>query len=184
VADKMAQWVHYESQGIIGKHKDIWGGRYRSNGGLMSANYALGRACQASADGRVDTEPFADGTCSPMAGRDNKGPTATLLSVACLDPLLANEMLLNQKFMPQFLKGDNKKIFSDYLTTWYDLGIWHIQFNVLDKKTLLDAQVHPENYQDLVVRVAGYSAYWVDLGKPVQDNIISRTEQSFSASAC
>jgi len=178
-ADMIAQWVHHESQKVLGQYKDIWGGQFRSNGGLMSANYALGRACQASADGRVDTEPFADGTCSPMAGRDNMGPTATLKSVSYLDPLVANEMLLNQKFMPQFLKSDNKKMFADYLRTWFDLGIWHIQFNVLDKETLTDAQVHPEMYPDLVVRVAGYSAYWVDLGKPVQDNIISRTEQSF-----
>ena len=82
--------------------------------------------------------------------------------------------------MPQFLKDENKKIFSDYLKTWYDLGIWHIQFNVVDKDTLVDAQRRPEQYPDLVVRVAGYSSYWVDLGKPVQDNIISRTEQSFA----
>jgi formate C-acetyltransferase len=179
-ADLMAQWVHHESQKILGKHKDIWGGQIRSNGGLMSANYAFGRACQATPDGRIDSEPFADGTCSPMAGRDTKGPTATLQSVSCLDPLVANEMLLNQKFMPQFLKDENKKMFADYLKTWYDMGIWHIQFNIVDKDTLIDAQVRPEQYPDLVVRVAGYSSYWVDLGKPVQDNIISRTEQSFA----
>ena len=72
-----------------------------------------------------------------------------------------------------------KKLFADYLKTWYDLGCWHIQCNVVDKDVLLDAQKHPENYPDLVVRVAGYSSYWVDLGKPMQDDIIKRTEQSF-----
>jgi len=81
--------------------------------------------------------------------------------------------------MGTFLKGENKKMFAEYLRTWYDLNIWHIQFNVVDKDTLIDAQNHPEKYPDLVVRVAGYSAYWNDLGKPIQDNIISRTEQSF-----
>jgi len=178
-ADKMAQWVHYESQKVLGKWKDIWGGNYTCNGGLMSANYAMGRACQASPDGRVDTEPFADGTISPMAGRDTQGPTATLQSASVFDPLVSNEMLLNQKFMSAFVKGENKKMFADYLRTWHDLNIWHVQFNIVDRDTLIDAQKHPEKYPDLVVRVAGYSSYWVDLCKPVQDNIISRTEQNF-----
>ena len=113
-----------------------------------------------------------------MAGRDTQGPTATLNSVAKLDPMKAKEMLLNQKFMPQFLEGDNKQKFAQYLKTWYDLGCYHIQFNVVDRNVLLDAQEHPEKYHDLVVRVAGYSAYWVDLGKSLQDDIIQRTEQS------
>ncbi|MBW1901878.1 MAG: hypothetical protein JRJ20_09605, partial [Deltaproteobacteria bacterium] len=85
-----------------------------------------------------------------------------------------------QKFMPTFLEGENKKLFADYLRTWHDLGAWHIQFNVVDKDTLVDAQEKPESYPDLVVRVAGYSAYFVDLGKPMQDDIIGRTEQCFS----
>ncbi len=179
-ADKMARWVHHESQKVLGKYKDYWGGQVRSQGALTSAYYSFGRACQATPDGRLDSQPFADGTCSPMASMDKKGPTATLKSVSKIDPALANEMLLNQKFMPQFLEAENKKLFADYLKTWYDLGCWHIQFNVVDKNVLLDAQVHPENYPDLTVRVAGYSAYFVDLGKPMQDDIIRRTEQTFS----
>jgi pyruvate-formate lyase len=98
--------------------------------------------------------------------------------VAKLDPMKAKEMLLNQKFMPEFLEGDNKRMFAQYLKTWYDLGCYHIQFNVVDRDMLLDAQEHPEKYPDLVVRVAGYSAYWVDLGKSLQDDIIQRTEQT------
>ena len=89
-------------------------------------------------------------------------------------------MLFNQKFMPQSLEGENKKLFADYLRTWYDLGIYHVQFNVVDRDVLLDAQAHPQKYPDLVVRVAGYSAYWADLGKPLQDDIIKRTEQCFA----
>jgi len=151
-ADEMARWVHQESQKILGNHRDYWGGKVRSQGALTSAYYSFGRACQATPDGRFDSEPLADGTCSPMAGRDTQGPTATLNSAAKIDPLQANEMLLNQKFMPSFLEGD--------------------------KNVLLDAQEHPEKYPDLVVRVAGYSSYWVDLGKPMQDDIIRRTEQN------
>jgi len=177
-ADEMAQWVHWASQEELRKYKDYWGAEVWSQGAITSAYYSFGRGCPATPDGRFNSEPFADGTCSPMAGRDTHGPTATLNSVGKLNPMRANEMLLNQKFMPQFLDGASKKLFAQYLKTWYDLGCWHIQFNVVDKNILLDAQVHPEKYANLVVRVAGYSAYWVDLGKSLQDDIIQRTEQS------
>jgi len=177
-ADAMAQWVHWASQEELRKYRDNWGAEVWSQGAITSAYYAFGRGCPATPDGRFNSEPFADGTCSPMSGRDIHGPTATLSSVAKLDPMKAKEMLLNQKFMPQMLTGANKKLFAQYLRTWYDLGCWHIQFNVVDKNVLLDAQVHPEKYPDLVVRVAGYSAYWVDLGKSMQNDIIQRTEQS------
>lgn len=160
------------------KYMDYWGAEVWSQGAITSGYYSFGRGCPATPDGRFNNEPFADGTCSPMAGRDTYGPTATLNSVAKLDPMKAKEMLLNQKFMPDFLEGDNKLKFAQYLKTWNDLGCYHIQFNVVDKDTLLDAQEHPERYPDLVVRVAGYSAYWVDLGKSLQDDIIQRTEQN------
>jgi formate C-acetyltransferase len=87
--------------------------------------------------------------------------------------------LSNQKFASHFLEGENKKLFAAYLKTWADLGNSHIQFNVVDRQTLLDAQVHPEKHSDLMVRVAGYSAYFVHLHKAVQDDIIARTEQGF-----
>jgi len=179
-ADQMARWVQHGSQEVLGRFTDYWGAQVRSQGAITSGYYSYGRACPATPEGRFDSEPFADGSISPMAGRDTKGPTATMKSVSKVDPQMANELLLNQKFMPQFLEKENKKLFADYLKTWYDLGCWHVQFNVVDKDVLLDAQVHPENYPDLVVRVAGYSSYWVDLGKPMQDDIIKRTEQSFS----
>ena len=87
--------------------------------------------------------------------------------------------LLNQRFMPQFLEGENKKLFAQYLREWYEKGtIPHIQFNVVDSQVLRDAQEHPEKYTDLQVRVAGYSAFWIDLSKETQDSIIARTEQS------
>jgi formate C-acetyltransferase len=179
-ADEMAQWVHWESNETLMKHTDYWGAPIRAQGSITSAYYSFGRATPATPDGRWDSEPLADGTSSPMAGRDTKGPTATLSSVGKLDPLKGNELLLNQKFMPQFLEGENKKLFADYLKTWHDLGCYHVQFNVVDKNVLMVAQEKPESYPDLVVRVAGYSSYWVDLGKPMQDDIIKRTEQSFA----
>jgi formate C-acetyltransferase len=96
-----------------------------------------------------------------------------------MDPVTTYLHLFNQRFQPQFLEGENKELFASYLKTWADLGIYHIQFNVVDKATLLDAQAHPEKYPNLIVRVAGYSAYFVDLGKKWQEEIIRRTEQSF-----
>ena len=178
-ADAMAQWVHWATREELCKYKDYWGAEVWSQGAITSGYYSFGRGCPATPDGRLNSEPFADGTCSPMAGRDSNGPTATLSSVGKLNPMRANEMLLNQKFMPQFLEGENKTLFAQYLKTWYDLGCYHVQFNVVDKDVLLDAQVNPEKYPDLVVRVAGYSAYWADLGKSLQDDIILRTEQNF-----
>ena len=178
--DEMFRWVAQESQKVLGKFTDFYGGQVRSQGAITSAYYSYGRACPATPDGRVDSEPFADGSGSPHAGRDTRGPTATLQSLAKVDVQQANELLTNQKFMPQFLEKENRQLFADYLKTWYDMGAWHIQFNVVDKQVLLNAQKEPEQYPDLVVRVAGYSAYWVDLGKPMQDDIIKRTEQSFA----
>jgi formate C-acetyltransferase len=133
--------------------------------------------CGATPDGRLAGTPLADGTLSPMAGADKCGPTAVLNSVAKIPYM--HSQLLNQKFMPQFLEGENKKLFAAYLKEWHAKGtIPHVQFNVWDSGTLRDAQEHPEKYANLQVRVAGYSAYWIDLSKETQDSIIARTEQS------
>jgi pyruvate-formate lyase len=179
-ADEMAQWVHYATQAEVRKFKCYSGTELWIEGSVISAYYALGRFCPATPDGRTDSQPFADGTGSPTAGADTHGPTATLCSLGKIDTQRAHGMLFNQKFMPQSLEGENKKLFAHYLRTWYDLGIYHVQFNVVDRAVLLDAQAHPQKYPDLVVRVAGYSAYWADLGKPLQDDIIKRTEQCFA----
>ena len=113
-----------------------------------------------------------------MPGADRNGPTAVLASAARVGT--PYNQLLNQKFLPQFLEGDQKELFYSYLKTWGDMGISHIQFNIVDKDTLLDAQQHPESHTDLIVRVAGYSAYFVDLSKGLQDSIIARTEQEIA----
>ena len=110
---------------------------------------------------------------------DKKGPTAVLNSCAKIDTLQSYNHLLNQKFQPQFLEENMKPLFMDYLKTWKEKKIPHVQFNVVDKETLIEAQRKPQEYQDLIVRVAGFSAYFLDLSKGLQDQIIARTEQGF-----
>ena len=114
-----------------------------------------------------------------MTGRDKNGPTAVLNSAGKLPYI--HSQLLNQKFLPQYLEGDNKKLFAQYLRGWYDKGtIPHIQFNVTGSKELREAQVKPEDHSNLIVRVAGYSAHFIDLTEHTQDSIIARTEQQLA----
>ena len=116
-----------------------------------------------------------------MAGHDRKGPTATANSVARIDHMIAsNGTLLNQKFHPSALAGEKGlNDFESLIRTYFDQKGMHMQFNVVDKQTLLDAQAHPEKYPYLVVRVAGYSALFTTLSKSLQDDIINRTEQGY-----
>ncbi|MFW9938620.1 MAG: pyruvate formate lyase family protein, partial [Candidatus Thorarchaeota archaeon] len=149
------------------------------DGTVASAFWFLGKGCEATPDGRKARETLHDGSISPVGGRDKKGPTAVLKSVSKVDPLISWNHLFNQSFMPQYLKGHNAEVFAQYLKTWADLGIHHIQFNAVGKEILEDAQKNPEKYFNLMVRVAGYSAYFVDLSKDLQDSIIARTPQCF-----
>lgn len=142
--------------------------------------YGFSLDTPATPDGRKDGDPLADGTSSPAPGRDTKGPTAVLQSCSRIDPVQTYSQLLNQRFMPHFLEGENREIFYGYLKSWADFGISHIQFNVVDTAALRDAQKHPERYKDLIVRVAGYSAYFLDLSKGLQNHIIARSEQEFA----
>ena len=175
-ADHIAREVHHRSQKVLEKIISYWGVPYSLEGSVAGAYYPWGRRVGAMAGGKKNRETFADGSLSPHSGMDRKGPTAVLSSVGKVTPVFPE--LLNQRFMPTFLEGENKKIFADYLSTWADLGCWHIQFNVVDDKVLLDAQTHPEKYSDMVVRVAGYSAYFVDLSVGQQDEIIKRVTQT------
>jgi len=139
----------------------------------------MGLAAGASPDGRLACTSLADGSLSPMAGTDRKGPTAVLNSAAKV-PFLHTE-LFNQRFMPSFLEGENKELFAAYLRTWHGKGtIPHIQFNVVSSEELRAAKVKPEEHSELIVRVAGYSAHFVDLPDHSQDSIIERTEQAFT----
>jgi pyruvate formate-lyase/glycerol dehydratase family glycyl radical enzyme len=176
--DKLAAEVHVKSNEAAKTAKDRWGFPFYLDAGIGGGYFSASLNCGALPDGKLDGEPTADGSHSPTCGTDKLGPTAVLKSAGKIP--FTYHTLLNQKFLPKFLEGEEKQKFAQYLRSWFDLGIGHIQFNVVDKTTLLDAQVHPENYADLVVRVAGYSAYFVDLTKALQDDIIRRTEQSLS----
>lgn len=153
------------------------GGRYSPGSYTVSAHMPLGEVVGATPDGRRAAEQLADGGLSPMGGRDELGPTAVLKSVSKLDNLqLSNGSLLNLKMMPSTLEGEqglNK--LADFLIAFMRLKLLHVQFNVINVDTLLKAQANPQDYSGLLVRVAGYSAFFVELAKEIQDDIIRRT---------
>ncbi len=178
--DNIARTLHVRIKEETQKYKTYYGYPFDVDGTNASVGYYLGIDVGATAEGRKAGEPLHDGSISPVQGQDKKGPTAVLNSVAKVDPLRSANHLFNQRFAPEFLEGPNRDIFASYLKTWADLGIHHIQFNVVDPEILRDAQEHPERHADLIVRVAGYAAYFVDLTRSLQDDIIARTEQRFS----
>ncbi len=155
------------------------GGIFQAGLYPVSANVPLGYQTGATPDGRLAFTPIADGV-GPASGRDVKGPTATANSVARLDHGIAsNGTLFNQKFHPSALAGmESLEKFVAYLRGYFDQKGMHVQYNVVSKETLLDAQKNPEKYKTLVVRVAGYSALFTTLSRSLQDDIINRTEQS------
>ncbi|MCF0105907.1 MAG: formate C-acetyltransferase/glycerol dehydratase family glycyl radical enzyme [Holdemanella sp.] len=162
----------------VSKYDNVRNGKFQPGSYTVSAHIPLGEKVGATADGRMAGEQLADGGLSPMVGRDKFGPTASLLSVSKLDNhLTTNGSLLNVKFSPATLKGDDGifKLMA-YIKAFDRLRIQHIQFNVQSRETLIDAQLHPENHKDLVVRVAGYSAMFIELSKMIQDDIINRSE--------
>ncbi|MBN1652720.1 MAG: hypothetical protein JXA30_02980 [Deltaproteobacteria bacterium] len=177
-ADQIAGEVQVRGEAAMESVKDRFGLSHRGDGSAVSATYGLAIDTPATADGRLDGEPFADSTLAPAPGRDKNGPTAVLKSVSKINTVDTFNHLLNQKILPEFLEDDLKPVFLGYLKTWKELNIPHIQFNVVDKQTLLRAKAEPEKYSDLIVRVAGFSAYFVDLSSGLQDHIIARTEQS------
>jgi pyruvate-formate lyase len=130
----------------------------------------------ATPDGRRAAEPLSEGI-SPVQGADRYGPTAVIKSVAKMDHVRTGGTLLNQKFTPQLLEDDaGLKKLGHLVRSYFKLDGHHIQFNVVDAATLRAAQHNPEKHRDLIVRVAGYSDYFCDLSKTLQDEIIARTE--------
>jgi len=154
------------------------GADYRINLLPTTCHVYFGSVTRASADGRMSGTPVSEGI-SPVQGADSKGPTSVIRSAAKIDHLRTGGTLLNQKFTPSFFDGDEaiRKI-SGLVRSYFRLDGHHIQFNVVDAITLRKAQKNPENYRDLIVRVAGYSDYFNDLGIDLQNEIINRTEQS------
>lgn len=152
------------------------GGISRINLLPTTSHVYFGSVINAMPDGRKAGEPLSEGI-SPVQGRDRKGPTAVIKSVAKIDHIKTGGTLLNQKFSPAFFedeKGVNK--FVSLIRSYFKLDGHHIQFNVINAETLKQAQKEPEKYEDLIVRVAGYSDYFNDLGEDLQNEIIKRTE--------
>ncbi len=176
--DMFARDVAYTYTRPLEQYKNPRGGSYQAGLYPVSANVPLGAQTGATPDGRFAHTPIADGV-SPSAGRDVNGPTASANSVAKLDHYIAsNGTLFNMKFHPSALKGrEGLENFVSLIRGYFDRKGSHVQFNVVSRETLLDAQAHPENYKSLVVRVAGYSALFTTLSRSLQDDIISRTEQ-------
>ncbi len=163
---------------LVEQHATIRGGVYQPGFYTVSAHVPMGANVGATPDGRHAGTPLADGGLSPTAGRDRRGATAVLQSVSKLDLKLAtNGTLLNMKFLPSFFAGDQAlDKFVLLLRGFCRLHIPHVQFNVVSAETLRAAQANPEEYRSLVVRVAGYSAYFTELDEDLQNEIISRTE--------
>lgn len=178
--DQFAREVAYTYSKPLETFKNPRGGIFQAGLYPVSANVPLGAQTGATPDGRLAHTPVADGV-SPTSGKDTHGPTAACNSVSRLDHYIAsNGTLFNQKFHPSALSGrrglDN---FVSLIRAYFDQKGSHVQFNVVSRETLLDAQKHPENYKTLVVRVAGYSALFTSLSKSLQDDIIKRTQHVF-----
>jgi formate C-acetyltransferase len=152
-------------------------GRYTAAMFPVTANVMFGMMTAATPDGRSAGVPLADGI-SPVQQMDKNGPTAVIRSVSAIDQTaFANGTLLNMKFSPSCLNGpEGAKKLSQLIATYFDLGGMEVQINVISADTLKNAQRNPENYKDLVVRVAGFSAYFVELHITGQNDLISRTE--------
>lgn len=176
--DRFARDVAYTYTKPLERYKNPRGGMFQAGLYPVSANVPLGRQTGATPDGRYAHTPVADGV-SPAAGRDVHGPTAAANSVAKLDHFIpSNGTLFNMKFHPTALAGQGGlESFVALVRGYFDQKGSHMQFNVVSRETLLDAQKHPEQYKSLVVRVAGYSALFTTLSKSLQDDIINRTEQ-------
>lgn len=178
--DLFARDVAYTYTKPLQNYKNPRGGIFQAGLYPVSANVPLGGQTGATPDGRLAGTPIADGV-GPVQGKDVLGPTATANSVARLDHGIAsNGTLFNQKFHPTALKGDEGlEKFIALIRAYFDQKGMHMQFNVVSRETLLDAQEHPEKYKNLVVRVAGYSALFTTLSRSLQDDIINRTVQGF-----
>jgi pyruvate formate-lyase/glycerol dehydratase family glycyl radical enzyme len=176
-ADRLMKEVFEAYFKAIDGRPNTRGGRYRINLLPTTVHVYFGSVVGATPDGRRARMPVSEGV-SPVQGADRHGPTAVIKSVAKMDHVRTGGTLLNQKLTPQLLKDDEGlDRLVQLIRTYFKLDGHHIQFNVVDAATLHAAQENPEQYRDLIVRVAGYSDYFCDLGKVLQDEIIARTEQ-------
>ncbi len=175
-ADAEAVFVVRDYYEAMQGYENPRGGRWVPSVYNLTGNVGFGWRTGPTPDGRVGGELLNDNIC-PMQGRDLQGPTSVVKSLSKIDAsLLPQGYVFNLKFAPNIVDSEaNLKKFVDFNHALNDYGIFHVQYNILDGDTLLEAQRHPENYKDLLVRVSGYSAYFVELGRDVQDHLIRRT---------
>jgi len=177
-ADEIMKLVFEVFFAAIDGRKNMKGGTYHIDLLPTTVHVYFGSVIGATADGRKAWEPVSEGI-SPVQGADRRGPTAVINSAAKMDHIRTGGTLLNQKFTPQLL-ADQTGIdkFIHFVRSYFRMDGHHIQFNVVDVETLRAAQQNPEKYRDLIVRVAGYSDYFCDLGEALQEEIIARTEHT------
>ena len=174
-ADRIMQRVYDSLFEAIDGKPNTKNGRYHLNMLSTTCHIYFGKKLGASANGRPAGLPISDGT-SPSQGADRNGPTAVIKSLGKMDQVRSGGTLLNLRFLPSVLeKEEDLDKLVQLIRTYFNLNGHHVQFNIVDTKTLRDAQAHPEEYRDLLVRVAGYSDYFVDLDTDHQEEIISRT---------
>jgi formate C-acetyltransferase len=179
-ADRHASLVFEAFYEAVDGRRSPRGATYRINMLPTTSHVYFGKKVGATPDGRLAKEPLSEGI-SPFQGMDRKGPTAVLNSALKIDHLKTGGTLLNQKFSPEFFREDSDITkLAQLVRSYFRLNGHHIQFNVVSAETLRDAQKHPEKHQDLIVRVAGYSDYFNDLGRELQDEIIRRTAHESS----
>ena len=177
-ADDLARQVFEIYYAAVNGKPNTRGGSYRIILLPTTSHVYFGKVTCATPDGRKAFEAVSEGI-SPVQGADRHGPTAVIKSAAKLDHLRTGGTLLNQKFTPQFFSGDSAMTkLTALIRSYFSMDGHHIQFNVVAADTLLDAQKNPEKHRDLIVRVAGYSDYFVDLSIELQNEIIKRTEQT------
>jgi formate C-acetyltransferase len=176
-ADRIMQSVFRHYQATVTGRPNMRQGHYRINMLPTTCHIYFGEVTGASPNGRRAGKPVSEGI-SPTQGADTHGPTAVLKSAARMDHLITGGTLLNQKFSPSALGGDKGlDRMASLIRSYFSMDGHHIQFNVVDRETLCAAQAHPDEYRDLIVRVAGYSDYFHNLNRGLQDEIIERTEQ-------
>lgn len=178
--DKIYEYLFVTYCDYAGEGMNYLGKPYDPSMLAISTHTPFGKVCGATPDGRYAGEPLCDGVTSPFPGTDTNGPISVLLSASKIDHTRIRGGLHNMKFHPSALKGiqGSKKLLA-LIKTYFDHPGFQLQFNVVDSEMLRDAQKHPQNYRDLIVRVAGFSAFFVELSKSVQDQIIARTEHGF-----
>ena len=175
-ADDIAVRIYDDLVHAIDGHPNTRGGKTHLNMLSTTCHNYFGSVCNATPNGRLAKFAISDGT-SPSHGADTQGPTSVIKSLGKLDQTKSGGTLLNVRFVPSLLRREEDLCkLAALIRTYFSLGGHHIQFNIVDTETLLDAQQHPDNYKDLLVRVAGYSDYFNDMTTQLQNEIIARTE--------